>query len=126
MTSCAILFFFSSFLFFFVPFSVNRTSSPTGPSSFKQRDRFKGFTGGIFDFLLLDLEPPHRPTLSTPNLPALLFSLLGLLKTRKSRNREACSERSFIRTPLLLVIQWILLLSPLARSLPLSTSFSSL
>ena len=47
---------------------------------------------------------PHpirrRSTLSTPNLPALLFSLLGLLKTRKSRNREACPwQIFFFRNP---------------------------
>lgn len=116
MTSCAILFFFfflsflhSFFLLFLPLFSpLNGTSSPPPlpldlvlpHSNARQIERVR--TGGIFDFLLLLLldlaSPPPSPpsltfTLSAGNLPAPLFSLLELLKTRKSKNREARPTR---------------------------------
>lgn len=109
-----IFLFFSFFLTFLLPplsspfLSVKRYVFPPPPlpldlvlphSNARQIERVR--TGGIFDFLLLlllDLAPPPSPppltfTLSAGNLPAPLFSLLELLKTRKSKNREARPTR---------------------------------
>lgn len=114
MTSCAILFFFfflsflhSFFLLFLPLFSpLNGTSSPPSPWiwSFliQTRDRLKGFAQegysiSSFSSSSISLPPPSPPpltfTLSAGNLPAPLFSLLELLKTRKSKNREARPTR---------------------------------
>lgn len=95
MTSCAILFFspffytsFRSSFFLFPPSTVRLR--PGWPFLIQTRDRLKGFAQEGYSISSSSISlPPPSPFL----LPAPLFSLLELLKTRKSKNREACPTK---------------------------------
>ena len=98
MTSCAILFFsfspfYISFPSSFFLFSLRQRYVFPWTWSFliQTRDRLKGFAQeGYSISSSSSISLPPAFTLSSPqNLPAPLFSLLELLKTRKSKNREA-------------------------------------
>ena len=139
MTSCAILFFsfspfYISFPSSFFLFSLRQRYVFPWTWSFliQTRDRLKGFAQeGYSISSSSSISLPPAFTLSSPqNLPAPLFSLLELLKTRKSKNREARPTKGDLSffDPRLSADS--MALPPISLSLslsaPLSTPFSSL
>lgn len=133
MTSCAILFFspffytsFRSSFFLFPPSTVRLR--PGWPFLIQTRDRLKGFAQEGYSISSSSISLPHLHPFFSPNLPAPLFSLLELLKTRKSKNREACPTKGDLSffDPRLSADSMAHYPISLSLSAPLSTPFSSL
>lgn len=97
--------FFPSFLSFFSS-SVNYVCLPQKLVLIQTRDRFKGFTIGVFDFLLLlDLSPLHSPFLPRATCPTVFASRVTKdAEIQKSRSSSGSEDLFF--PPAISVIQW--------------------